>query len=64
MITDFQDGDILTKKEADTISQVVDSLSWIVSFCQEHPEWFGGDDPADGAENEWLKNATKLLEET
>lgn len=38
-----------------------DSLEWIVTFCEEHSEWFGGGKPEDGAEFEWLANARATL---
>lgn len=40
------------------------SLEWIVCFCNEHDEWFGGANSEDGAENEWLNSANKLLNNT
>ena len=49
---------------ADITHQLADSLSWIVTFCQEHSEWFGeaGID-THGAEFEWLKNADNLIKQ-
>jgi hypothetical protein len=41
---------------------LVASLAWIVSFCEEHGEWFGDGKPDEGAEFEWLDSAQKLLE--
>lgn len=55
MITDLQTG------SADITHEIADSLTWIVTFCQEHPEWFGKGDDTQGAEFEWLKNAKVLL---
>ena len=42
--------------------EAVAKLEWIAEFCAEHPEWFGGDDPSDGAENEWLHDTQQFLE--
>lgn len=38
-----------------------DALAWIVTFCAEHPEWFGDGTPDEGAEFEWLDHAHRLL---
>jgi len=58
----LQDGDILDSEEVEEIVAVFDSLVWIVTFCNEHPEWFGVGGPDAGAEHEWLAKANKLLE--
>ena len=36
-------------------------LAWIVTFCDEHPEWMGNESPDDGAEFEWLDEARTFL---
>jgi len=43
------------------VNKYKDSLAWIVTFINEHPDWFGDGKPEDGAEFEWLANARKLL---
>ncbi len=40
------------------------SLQWIVTFCEEHHEWFNGGSNGnldDGAEFVWLNEARQLL---
>jgi hypothetical protein len=59
----LQTGDLFDKKDVDQLVAMVDSLKWIVAFCNEHPDWFGEPAEHSGAENEWLFNANKLLEE-
>lgn len=63
MIGGLQEGDSISADELDQIEAVINSLSWIVTFCQEHTEWFGTGTPDEGAEFEWLGNANKLLKE-
>ena len=37
------------------------SLSWILTFLDEHPHWWVPGEPEDGAEYEWQYNAKALL---
>ena len=52
----------LSHNHMPTLLKAVEKLQWIAEFCAEHPEWFGGDNPDDGAENEWLHNTLQFLE--
>jgi hypothetical protein len=38
--------------------ELLSSLEWIVTFADEHPDWFGAE---DGAEGEWLENARAAI---
>ena len=48
------------------VRNLEDSLSWILTFIEEHPEWWGGSadecPPEQAAEYEWYHNARRLLD--
>lgn len=46
----------------DHVRDAFESLSWIVEFCEEHPEWTAREFPADGgSEGEWLAAARRIV---
>jgi hypothetical protein len=52
----------LMKNNLPALLKAVEALAWIVTFCSEHPEWFGEGTPDEGAEYEWLAHSRAALE--
>lgn len=43
----------------DAAPELLAALDWITTFCEEHEEWFGAE---DGAEGEWFTIARAAID--